>query len=224
MGRRISDDGGVSTPEPAPDAPRHGDTDVVDTELAERVRVQREARQHAAERGRERRRTSVASMLISLGVVLGIVVVLLLVVVRTNGVTQPPVDVAAGARAAAERLDFTPAVPTGLPADWRATSVRTTTATAGVLTWHAGWVTGRTEYVAVEQGARAPQAWLAAQTNRGRPDGTQDVDGVTWQRILRTDKVQNSLVHVSGPVTTVVTGTAGYDVLAVLAAALQPPA
>lgn len=191
--------------------------------LSERLRVQREARQHAEERGRERRRTSVASMVISLLVVLGIVVVLLLLVPRQNGVTQPPVDVAAGARVAATRVDFTPSVPVTLPADWRATSVRTTVATARVLTWHAGWQTGAGDYAAVEQGAKAPAEWLRAQTNRGRPDGTQDVGGVTWQRILRVDKVQNSLVHTKDGVTTVVTGTAPYGDLAVLAGALQPP-
>lgn len=193
--------------------------DVVD----ERLRVQREARRHSAERSLERRRTSVGSMVISLAVVLGIVLVLLLLVPRQNGVTQPPVDVAAGARVAATRVDFAPSVPAGLPADWRATSVRTTASTGRVMTWHAGWQTGTGNYAAVEQGKDAPSDWLRAQTNRGRPDGTQDVGGVQWQRILRTDKVQNSLVHLRADgVTTVVTGTSPYDELAVLARALQP--
>lgn len=207
----ISDHGGVSSTEQPPD-------DVVE----ERLRVQREAQQHADERRRERRSTSVASMVISLGVVLGIVLVLLLVVPRQNSVTQPPVDVAAGARVAASQVDFTPSLPTALPATWRPTSVRTTVATAQVLTWHAGWVIDGKRYAALEQGKNAPQEWLAAQTNRGRPDGTQDVDGVAWQRILRLDKVQNSLVHTRDGVTTIVTGTAPYDELAVLAAALRP--
>ena len=195
-----------------------------DEAVDERLRVQREARQHSDERRTERARTSVASMVISLAVVLGIVLVLLGITVRQNGVTQPPVDVAAGARVAATRVGFTPALPVGLPPQWRATSVRTTVATAEVLTWHAGYVIGSKDYAAVEQGKDAPAAWLAAQTNRGRADGTQDVAGVTWQRILRTDKVQNSLVHVNGAVTTVVTGTATYEQLAVLAGALRPAA
>lgn len=162
-------------------------------------------------------------MVLSLGVVLAIVVALLLLVPRVNSVTQPPVDVANGARAAAEQVSFKPSVPVGLPADWRPTSVRTTVATAQVLTWHAGYVIAGQQYAAVEQGKNAPADWLRAQTNRGRPDGTSVIDGVVWQRILRTDKVQNSLVHTRGAVTTVVTGTASYDQLAVLAAALRPP-
>lgn len=161
-------------------------------------------------------------MVISLTVVLGIVVVLLLLVPRQNGVTQPPVDVAAGARVAASRVDFTPSQPGALPADWRATSVRTSVAAAGVLTWHAGWQTGDGNYASIEQGKDVPEEWLPAQTGGGRPDGTRDVKGVVWQRMVRTDKPQNSLVHLQGGVTTVVTGTSPYDQLAVLAGALRP--
>lgn len=193
-----------------------------DDALLERERVLRERRQRADERGREHRRTSAASMVISLAVVLGIVLVLLLLVPRVSSVTQPPVDVSAGARVAAERVDFTVSVPVGLPGDWRATSVRTTVAAAQVLTWHAGFQTGGGEYAAVEQGRRVPPEWLRAQTRQGRPDGTMVVGGQTWQRVLRTGKVQNSLVHERSGVTTVVTGTASYQQLALLAASLRP--
>jgi hypothetical protein len=41
---------------------------------------------------------------------------------------------------------------------------------------------------------------------------------------VRLDKVQHSLVHQRGDVTTVVTGTAEFSDLAVLAASLTPPA
>jgi len=43
-------------------------------------------------------------------------------------------------------------------------------------------------------------------------------------RFVRLDKVQHSLVHQRGDVTTVVTGTAGFSDLAVLAASLTPTA
>ncbi|GMA86102.1 hypothetical protein GCM10025868_13520 [Angustibacter aerolatus] len=152
-------------------------------------------------------------MVISMLVVLGAVAVVLLLVPRTNSVVQPPVDVARGAVAAAEQVDFTPSVPTGLPSDWRATSVRTTRSTAGVLTWHAGYQTSSDQYAAVEQGQDAPAEWVRAQTNRAPTAGTVDLVGRTWTRYVRTDKVQNSLVSTSGGVTTVVTGTAGFDEL-----------
>jgi hypothetical protein len=182
------------------------------------------AREASRRRAAERRRATWPHMVASLLVVVGIVVGLLLLVPRTNSITQPPVDVAAGARAAASQVDFPPSVPSGLPAGWRATSVRTTRSTASVLTWHAGYMTADDQYAAVEQGRDAPAEWVRSQTNRGLEEGTQDVDGVAWRRFVRQDKVQLSLVHTSGDVTTVVTGTAGFDDLAVLAASLRPPA
>jgi hypothetical protein len=161
-------------------------------------------------------------MVASLLVVLGIVIGLVLLVPRSNRVTQPPVDVAAGARAAASQVQFTPSVPSGLPPGWRATSVRTTRSTASVLTWHAGYMTADDQYAAVEQGQGAPAEWVRSQTNRGREQGTQEVDGVAWRRFVRLDKVQHSLVHERGDVTTVVTGTASFEDLALLAGSLAP--
>ncbi|HEX8495722.1 MAG TPA: DUF4245 domain-containing protein [Actinomycetales bacterium] len=207
---------------PRPDVPADGAT-APQVPLDETTGAPSVASPTAGVPPRPRGRGSAASMVLSLIVVLGIVLALLALVPRTNGVTQPPVDVARGAQAAAARVEFTPAVPVGLPSSWVATSVRTTTATAGVLTWHAGFLVDG-EYAAFEQGKDAPADWVRAQTNRGRPDGTQDVNGVAWDRILRVDKVQNSLVHTNGDVTTVVTGTASYEQLAVLAAALRPAA
>lgn len=163
-------------------------------------------------------------MVLSLAVVLGVVVLLVLLVPRVNGVTQPPVDVNLGARAAAAKVQFTPSVPVGLPDGWRPTSVRTTRSTAEVITWHVGYQTPSGQYAAVEQGRDAPFAWVSQQTNRGRDDGTQLVNGEPWQRWVRGDKVQNSLVHTRGAVTTIVTGTATFPELAVLAASLTPPA
>jgi len=182
------------------------------------------AREASRQRAAERRRATWHHMVASLLVVLGIVVGLVLLVPRTDRVTQPPVDVAAGARAAASRVEFTPSVPTGLPAGWRATSVRTTRSTASVITWHAGYMTADDQYAAVEQGQDVPLEWVRSQTNRGREEGTLDVAGVAWRRFVRLDKVQHSLVHQRGDVTTVVTGTAGFSDLAVLAASLTPPA
>ncbi len=185
-------------------------------------RRQQQSRDLTEQRKAGRGRGTTLSMVWSLAAVLAIVVALLALVPRVNGVTQPPVDVPAAAPGAAQRLGFEPAVPRDLPASWTPTSVRTTRATAGVLTWHAGY-TFDSLYAAVEQGRDVPQDWLLAQTNRGRADGTQVVEGVTWNRVLRLDKVQNSLVHERADgVTTVVTGTASYDQLGVLAASLDP--
>ncbi|GAB3590798.1 hypothetical protein GCM10027446_06640 [Angustibacter peucedani] len=180
------------------------------------------SRELADERRLRRARAPWTSMVLSLAVVLGLVLVLVLLVPRVNGVTQPPVDVTLGARAAAAQVDFTPSVPGALPDGWRATSVRTTRSTAEVMTWHAGYQTAAGDYAAFEQGQDAPNAWVAQQTNHGTPDGTQSVGGEDWRRYTGGRNVQNSLVHTRGRVTTIVTGTAPFDQLAVLAQALQP--
>jgi hypothetical protein len=52
--------------------------------------------------------------------------------------------------------------------------------------------------------------------------GAQDVAGARWTRYARQDKLQNSLVLRHGRLTTVVTGTAGFDELERLAASLRP--
>ncbi|MGN6611892.1 MAG: DUF4245 domain-containing protein [Angustibacter sp.] len=203
----------------------HGATNDEAPQGATAVRTDDElerARALAAERRVRRARAPWTSMVLSLAVVLGIVAVLVLMVPRVNGVTQPPVDVGLGARAAATKVEFTPAVPTGLPDGWRATSVRTTRSTADVITWHAGYQTPGNQYAAVEQGQDAPAAWVAQQTNHGQADGTQQVAGQTWQRYAGGRAVQNSLVLTSGKVTTIVTGTASFDELAVLAGSLRP--
>jgi len=181
-----------------------------------------QARELADQRRLHRARAPWTSMLLSLAVVLGIVVALILLVPRVNGITQPPVDVALGARAAAAQVDFTPSQPHGLPTGWTPTSVRTTHSTADVITWHVGYTLPDGQYAAVEQGAHAPQRWVTQQTNRAPSDGTQRVDGDSWARYKAGRGVQNSLVHTRGTVTTIVTGTAAFDELATLAASLQP--
>lgn len=195
---------------------------VVDDDVLAVVRERDLAREQSRQRAVERRHATWVHMVTSLLVVLAIVAALMLLVPRTNSITQPPVDVSAGARAAAGKIEFTPSVPSGLPAGWRATSVRTTRSTANVMTWHAGYMTSDDQYAAVEQGQDVPAEWVRSQTNRGREEGTVAVDGDAWRRFVRLDKVQHSLVHERDGVTTIVTGTASFDDLALLAASLQP--
>jgi uncharacterized protein DUF4245 len=59
-------------------------------------------------------------------------------------------------------------------------------------------------------------------TNRDRAVGSRQVAGATWAEYHREDKRQRSLVRLLPGVTLVVTGTASFDELAVLAASLRP--
>ena len=176
---------------------------------------------------RRRGMGSVANMLRSMLVVLGLVAVLIFLVPRQNAVTQPPVDVTDAAQQVVHDTGWPIVAPVGLPAGWRATSVRYVRSTDGLMTWHVGYQSPQGDYVAVEQTRGATSLWVSAQTNRGHPDGTLSAAGRTWQKINRVDKVQRSLViRGAGPqdLTTIVTGTAPYAGLATFADTLRPVA
>ena len=131
-----------------------------------------------------------------------------------------PAQAAAQFRAAAQYQTY---APQGLPAGWRATSSRITgTKADGPVAWHLGYLTARNEYAALEQSNENPATFIPRMTNRDRPVGTQQVAGATWERYYRSDKKQYSLARRLPGVSLVVTGTASYDDLAVLAAALRP--
>jgi hypothetical protein len=145
-------------------------------------------------------------------------------VVRLEGQqARPGVDVtrqAARLRAAAPYQTF---APRGLPAGWVATSSRITgTRTDGPVAWHLGCRTARGGYAAVEESDENSAAFVPRMANRDRPEGMRQVAGATWERYYRPDKRQYSLARRLPGVTLVVTGTASYDELAALAAALRP--
>ncbi|HEX2317197.1 MAG TPA: DUF4245 domain-containing protein [Thermomonospora sp.] len=121
---------------------------------------------------------------------------------------------------------YTPYAPEGLPATWRPTSSRLSGLNSkGPVAWHLGMVTPSEEYAALEQSNEKPVAeYLWRMTNSREALGPQQVAGQTWQRYYREDKDQRSLVRTLPDVTVVVTGTASYEELAVLAAALKPQA
>jgi hypothetical protein len=154
----------------------------------------------------------------------GLVALIWLFVVRPDGPAAPSrVDItqqAARLRAVAPYQTY---VPRGLPAGWLVTSSRITgTPGDGPVAWHLGFRTVLGGYAAVEESDEDPAAFVPRMTNRDRPVGAQQVAGATWERYHRPDKRQYSLARRLPGVTIVVTGTASYDELAALAAALRP--
>jgi Protein of unknown function (DUF4245) len=119
---------------------------------------------------------------------------------------------------------YTPYAPEGLPVTWRPTSSRLSGLDGkGPVAWHLGMVTSSNEYAALEQSDERPVGkYLWRMTNSREPVGVQQVAGQNWQRYYRKDKDQRSLVRTLPGLTLVVTGTASYEELAVLAAALKP--
>jgi len=152
----------------------------------------------------------------------GLVALIWLFVVRLDGQPQPGVEItrqAARLRAVAPYQIF---VPQRLPAGWLATSSRITgTRRDGPVAWHLGCRTARGGYAAVEESDEDPRTFVPRMANRDRPTGAQQVAGASWERYYRPDKKQYSLARRLPGVTLVVTGTASYDELAVLAISLR---
>ncbi|MFJ2575544.1 DUF4245 domain-containing protein [Kitasatospora aureofaciens] len=128
------------------------------------------------------------------------------------------VEAASAKRAAPYQL----LAPQGLSDKWRATSVGYQPAAQSNgkgNAWHLGFVTPSGQYAAVEQSDVPRDVLLSDKVAGGRPDGTSDVAGRTWERV-QGDKARALTVQ-DGVGTTLLTGTASYDELAELAQALK---
>ncbi|MGW6458203.1 DUF4245 domain-containing protein [Streptomyces sp. NPDC055078] len=108
--------------------------------------------------------------------------------------------------------------PHGLPEGWKATSVDYRGAEGNA--WHLGFLDPDRQYVAVEQSTQVTAKYVSKVTKRAaKTNGTQQVKGVTWQRW--EGEKYDALVRQEKGSTTVVTGTASWERLAEMAAALD---
>jgi hypothetical protein len=149
----------------------------------------------------------------------------ILITPRHNETAMPHADYSSDLAGLTASAPYQVFAPQGLPPQWFATSTRLSGHAGGPISWHLGFSTTHKEYAALEESNETPDGaghFVDRMTSQGRPDGTAQVGGVTWDRAFRPDKKQRSLVHRFPGVTVVLTGTAGYDELAVLAAALKP--
>ncbi|GAA0356505.1 DUF4245 domain-containing protein [Actinoallomurus spadix] len=160
--------------------------------------------------------------MLSCMVVVGFV---LLVTPRRNPNAIPQVDYHSDLNGLVATAPFTVQAPQGLGPKWYPTSTRLTGRANGPIGWHLGYYTPDKQYAALEESNERPDGgdgFVARMTSQGRPDGSLQVAGVTWDRTFRKDKDQRSLVRRLPGVTLVVTGTASYEELAVLAGSLTP--
>ncbi|MFJ3169413.1 DUF4245 domain-containing protein [Streptomyces roseus] len=110
------------------------------------------------------------------------------------------------------------AVPVGLPAQWRATSVTYDRKAANA--WHLGFLDPKGQYVAIEQSSDASVKHLTSVTQKAKPTGqTQQIGDLTWER-WEGDKY-DALVRQEQGYATVVTGTASFEELGAMVAALE---
>ncbi|MEU8688276.1 DUF4245 domain-containing protein [Streptomyces sp. NPDC048665] len=120
-----------------------------------------------------------------------------------------------GARRAAS---YPVAAPAGLPDSWKATSVRYD---AENQHWHLGYQTPDGQYVQLEQSTQRPTDFIDdASQGASATKRTQTIGGRTWTHYTggRYDALVLDGTHGS---TTVVAGTASFDEMAKLAAALK---
>ncbi|MFJ3928022.1 DUF4245 domain-containing protein [Streptomyces sp. NPDC090022] len=110
------------------------------------------------------------------------------------------------------------AAPVGLPQEWRATSVTYQRKNANA--WHLGFLDPGDQYAAVEQSTDLSPKYLAKVTQQATDTGqTQAVGDLVWQRW--DGEKYDALVRKEQDHVTVVTGTAGFEQLGKLAAALE---
>lgn len=164
-----------------------------------------------AERTRARGRQTVRDMILSMLVVSAAVLVLVLPWNRSTPDPVRVVDPAPVVAAAREAFDWPVAAPVGLPSTWRPTSARLEVAADGQGVLHLGYLSPATMYVGLEQSATKELAFVREKTVGGKPTGTAEISGVTWDRLESPDGTRRSLVRVVDGVTYVVTGAADWS-------------
>jgi hypothetical protein len=161
-------------------------------------------------------------MVRSMAVVLAVVAILVIFAWRPHPEAVKVVDPAPVVARAAAQAPVPLGVPSSLPDGWRSTSARwePTTASGSDPVLHIGYVTPSEQYAQVSQSAASGGRYLAEQTAKAVRKGQMTIAGTTWETWGGGDR--RSLVRSSAGVTTIVSGSAPWEELAILAASLQP--
>ena len=167
-------------------------------------------------------RKTVWDMVRSMAVVLALVFVIVLLAWRPTPDAVTVIDPGPALASAQQQADFTVAVPSGLPADWRPTSARwePSPESGDLPVLHIGYVTPTDQYGQVSQTRAATERYLIEQTSGGVPTGTREVAGSVWQEWQADDR--RSLVLIDSGVTTIVSGTGDWSEIEFLAGSLVP--
>ncbi|WP_411105795.1 DUF4245 domain-containing protein [Streptomyces sp. cmx-4-9] len=166
-----------------------------------------------------RGKQTVLDMVRSLGVI-GIVVAGIYFFIPHDDSADPTrtVDYRVETITARRAAPYPVAAPVGLAPQWRATSVSYDRKQADG--WHLGFLNGQQQYVAVEQSSDASAKNIGKITRHAAATGqTQQAGERTWERW--EGEKYDALVHQEQGHVTVVTGTASFEELGVLAAALE---
>ncbi|MFG2005703.1 DUF4245 domain-containing protein [Spirillospora sp. NPDC048911] len=168
--------------------------------------------------------TGLGGFTLAIAACLVLVGVIYLITPRSNEEVLPTIDYGSQQWAMTTDAPYTVWAPAGLPATWRPTSSRINGLNGkGPVAWHLGFVTPSKHYAALEQSNEKASQYVHRMTNNKNPNGSMRVGGTTWTTYYRKDKKANSLARtLPDGVSLVVTGTAPYEELAILAAAIKP--
>lgn len=167
-----------------------------------------------------RLRQTVRDMVLSLAVVLAAIAVIMLITWRPTPDPVRVIDPAPELTLARAQAEYPVLYPADLDAAWRPTSARweITPTSEPDPAWHVGFVTPEDAYAQLGQSATDDESYIAGQVGAAEPAGE-------WQGWLRYDSPdQRALVRVQEGVTVVVSGTAPWPTLQVLAERLSPTA
>ena len=167
-----------------------------------------------------RLRQTVRDMILSLAVVLAAIAVILLITWRPTPDPVRVIDPTPPLSLARAQADYPVLYPADLDSSWRPTSARweITPSSQPDPAWHVGFVTPDDAYAQLGQSATEDPSYVADQVGVAEPAGE-------WEGWLRFDSAeQRALVRVDGGVTVVVSGTAPWPTLQVLAERLSPTA
>ncbi|MFJ5261116.1 DUF4245 domain-containing protein [Streptomyces sp. NPDC088387] len=170
--------------------------------------------------GTNGRQKTARDMILSLGViVLAAWVIYLFIPHDDSAPDLKPVDYRVELLTAQRAASYPVAAPEGLPATWKATSVRYKGQDAEA--WHLGFHAPDGEYVAVEQSTQKRREFIDAASQGGTETKTvQEIGGRTWTRYTggRYDALVLEKTDAS---TTVIVGTGTLGQLTTMAKALK---
>lgn len=124
-----------------------------------------------------RERQTLSNLIYALLASVAMVAVIVAIVPRSD----TPIDRNIDAEAAAERADSTLGTRALVPnISETITSAEIRRSSDDVTSWFVGYVTAGEEYIGFSQAVDANEGWIAIQMAETRPDGSVDVDGLTW--------------------------------------------
>lgn len=167
-----------------------------------------------------RLRQTVRDMVLSLAVVLAAIAVIWIITWRPTPDPVRVIDPLPALSLARAQADYPVLYPTDLDTAWRPTSARweITASSQPDPAWHVGFVTPEDAYAQIGQSASDDATYVADQVGAAEPAGE-------WQGWLRYESAdQRALVRIDDGVTTVVSGTAPWPTLQLLAERLSPTA